>query len=62
MAADALYAALFEPTVRALDLVNLPKSHMDAVAPDYLGVLKITDISQVMEAVAGGAELKLETQ
>jgi hypothetical protein len=59
-AADALNAALFEPTVSALDLVNLPKSHMEG--PDYLGVLKVTDIPQVMEAVAGNAELKLETQ
>jgi len=62
MAVDALYAALFEPTVSALDLVNLPKSHMDAAAPDYLGVLKVTDIPQVTEAVADHVELKLETQ
>ena len=35
---------------------------MDAGAPDYLGVLKVTDIPRVTEAVAGRAELKLETQ
>jgi hypothetical protein len=62
MAANALYAALFEPSMRALDLVNLPKSHMDAAAPDYLGVLKVTDIPQVTEVVADSADLKLETQ
>ena len=60
MAADALYAALFEPTVSVLDLVNLPKSHMEG--PDYLGVLKVTDIPQVTEAIADRVELKLETQ
>jgi hypothetical protein len=60
MAANELYAALFEPAVSALDLVDLPKSHMEG--PDYLGVLKVTDISQVTEVVAGRVELKLETQ
>ena len=60
MAVNALYAALFEPDVRKLKLVNLPKSHMQG--PDYLNVLKITDIPQVAEAVAGQAELKTETQ
>jgi hypothetical protein len=60
MAANALYATLFEPTVSALDLVNLPKSHMEG--PDYLGVLKVTDISHVKDAVADSVELKLETQ
>jgi hypothetical protein len=62
MAVNALYAALFEPSVHALNLVNLPKSHMDSAAPDYLGVLKVTDIPQVTKAVADSAEVKLETQ
>jgi dienelactone hydrolase len=62
MAANALYAALFEPGVGRLDLVNQPKSHRDAAAPDYLGILKITDIPQVTEAVAGQMEVKLGTQ
>jgi len=60
MAVNALYAALFEPAVRQLDLVNLPESQSEG--PDYLGVLKITDVSQVKEAVATQAELKLETR
>jgi len=60
MAVNALYAALFEPDVRKLKLVNLPKSHRQG--PDYLNVLKITDIPQVAEAVAGQAELKTGTQ
>lgn len=58
MAVNALYAALFEPEVRQLDLVNLPEAQREG--PDYLGVLKITDIFQVKEAVATQTELKLE--
>ena len=50
MGVNALYAALFEPGVRKLDLVDLPKSQLEG--PDYLGVLKITDIPQVREAEA----------
>jgi hypothetical protein len=50
MGVNALYAALFEPAVRKLDLVDLPRSQMQG--PDYLGVLKITDIPQVTEAEA----------
>jgi hypothetical protein len=50
MAVNALYAALFEPEVCRLDLTNLPKSQREG--PDYLNVLKITDIPQVMEAEA----------
>jgi hypothetical protein len=50
MGVNALYAALFEPGVRKLDLVDLPRSQMQG--PDYLGVLKVTDIPQVTEAEA----------
>jgi len=50
MAVNALYAALFEPGVRKLDLVDLPQSQMQG--PDYLNVLKVTDIPQVTEAEA----------
>ena len=60
MAVNALYAALFEPDVRKLNLANLPKSHREG--PDYLNVLKITDIPQVKEAVATRAELKTGTR
>jgi hypothetical protein len=61
-AVNTLYAALFEPSVRRLELIDLPKTHMDANAPDYLNVLKFTDIPQVTEAVSGQAEMKLETR
>jgi dienelactone hydrolase len=57
---NTLYATLFEPEVRRLDLVNLPKSQMEG--PDYLGVLKVTDIPQVSELVAAQSELKVETK
>jgi hypothetical protein len=57
MAVNALYAALFESNVRSLDLKSLPKSH--AEGPDYLGVLKVTDIPQVKEAVAAKADWKV---
>lgn len=59
-AVNALYAALFEPTVRELDLLNLPDSHLDPGAPDYLNVLKITDIHAVTEAVSGQATVQLQ--
>jgi len=61
-AVNALHAALFEPSVRKLELIDLPETHMDANAPDYLNVLKFTDIPQVTEAVSGQAEVKLETR
>jgi dienelactone hydrolase len=60
MAVNALYAGLFESSVRKLELTNLPKSHTEG--PDYLGVLKLTDIPQVKEAVAAQAELKPAAQ
>jgi hypothetical protein len=58
MAVNALYAALFEPNVKKLELTNLPESQVQG--PDYLGVLKICDIPQVRDAVATRAELTLK--
>ena len=49
MAVNTLYAALFEPGVKKLSLTNLPASQI--TGPDYLGVLKYTDIPQVSAAV-----------
>ena len=56
MAANALYAALFEPNVRRLELTHLPRSHTEG--PDYLGVLKVCDLPQVLAAEALRAEVK----
>jgi len=46
MAVDALYASLFEPGVAGLDLSHLPNSQRDG--PDFLNVLRILDVPQVM--------------
>ncbi|HLP77077.1 MAG TPA: acetylxylan esterase, partial [Candidatus Paceibacterota bacterium] len=59
MAVNALYAALFEPTVTRLDLRQLPASQL--AGPDYLGVLRICDLTQVIDAVKTQAEVNSET-
>jgi len=49
MAVNALYAALFEPDIRELHLEGLSDSQI--AGPDYLGVLKVTDLPEVRAAV-----------
>lgn len=56
MGVNALYASLFESSVRQLELSDLPKSHVEG--PDYLGVLRFTDIPQVLEVVGSKASVK----
>ena len=51
MAANILYAALFEPGIDGVMLGALPRSHR--VGPDYLNVLRLLDVPQ---AVAMAAE------
>ena len=46
MGVNAVYAALFEPEAKRLELTRLPKSHDQG--PDYLNVLKYTDIPEVL--------------
>jgi hypothetical protein len=58
MGVDALYAALFEPGVRWLELAQLPRSHRDG--PDYLNVLKVLDIPQTLEMAGERAEVKVK--
>jgi hypothetical protein len=53
---NSLYAALFEPNVRKLELIDAPKSHHDG--PDYLGVLKVCDIPQVIESVGDRVQVR----
>lgn len=53
---NALYASLFEPSVCNLELGELPRSHTEG--PDYLGVLRFTDIPQVLEAVGAKAVVR----
>ncbi len=47
MGVNLAYAALFEPALSRLDLIGLPESQ--AQGPDYLNVLKVTDLSQVLK-------------
>lgn len=50
MAADALYASLFEDGITRLDLHDLPASHMQG--PAYLNVLKFLDLPQAAAMAA----------
>jgi dienelactone hydrolase len=56
MGVNSLYASLFEPSVRRIELSQLPQSHTEG--PDYLGVLRFTDIPQVLEAVGAKAVVR----
>jgi hypothetical protein len=57
MGVNVLYAALFEPSVRRISLVELPKSHHEGA--DYLNVLKFMDIPQALELAAERADVKV---
>lgn len=46
MGVNSAYAALFEPGIAQLELSDLPDSHR--VGPDYLNVMKYTDIPHVL--------------
>jgi hypothetical protein len=59
MAGVALYAALFEPKIEALDLNDLPKSHRDG--PDFLNVLRILDVPQTVAMVAEKTNVRIHT-
>jgi hypothetical protein len=56
MGVNALYASLFESSVRRLALSELPKSH--AEGPDYLGVLRVTDVPEALEALGDKVSLR----
>jgi hypothetical protein len=56
MGVNALYASLFESSVRRLELNELPKSH--AEGPDYLGVLCVTDVPEVIESLGSKVSLR----
>jgi dienelactone hydrolase len=57
MGVNAAYAALFEPGIRRLELAALPASHREG--PDYLNVLKVWDIPQVLELLEARVEIKV---
>ena len=56
MGVNAAYAALFEPEIRSLELEGLPSSH--AEGPDYLNVLKVGDIPQMLEMLGNRVDAK----
>jgi hypothetical protein len=60
MAMNALFAALYEPGVKRLDLQQFPRLAEDG--PDYLNFLKVADVEQVRRAVAERAQISLETK
>jgi hypothetical protein len=53
----ALYAALFEPGVAALELHDLPASHRDG--PDFLNVLRGLDLPQAVAMAAERCRVRL---
>src|SRR5215469_16228926 len=57
MAADCLYATLFEPPITRLELANLPKSHRDG--PQLLNVLQTLDLNVTIALAAERCELRL---
>ena len=57
MGANALYAAVFEPRVRRLDLWRLPASHR--LGPDYLNVLRVLDLPQAVALACEHAAVAL---
>jgi hypothetical protein len=46
----AAYAALFEPSIKEVIVVNPPKSHKDG--PHFLGVLRVVDIPEALGLLA----------
>jgi dienelactone hydrolase len=57
LACDALYAALFEPAVHQLRLHRLSPSHEGG--PDYLNVLRVLDVPEVVAMVAERTPIRL---
>jgi dienelactone hydrolase len=58
MGVNTLYAALFEPGIKSLDLHHLPASHLQG--PDYLNVLKYLDMPQTAAMAAERCEVRLQ--
>lgn len=59
MAVNVLYASLFEPAVAGLQLRGLPASHQ--AGPDYLNVLRVLDVPQVVAMAAERAPVQLQS-
>jgi len=50
-------AAVFEPNVRALEAHGMPKSLIEG--PDYLNVLRVADIPDVLKLIESQTKVKL---
>jgi hypothetical protein len=48
----AAYAALWEPQIEGVVAVEPPSSHMDADAPQFLNVLRVCDIPEILGMIA----------
>lgn len=48
----AAYAALLEPEIAGVRVIDPPQSHMDAKAPQFLNVLRVCDIPDVFGMLA----------
>ncbi len=57
MAGVALYASLFEPGIKRLDLHDLPKSHHDG--PTFLNVLRFLDTPQAVAMAAQNSQVRI---
>src|SRR5204863_5234826 len=57
MAGVALYASLFEPNIRRLDLYDLPKTHRDG--PIFLNVERYLDMPQAVATAAERSKIVL---
>ena len=57
MAALSLYATLFEPNVKRIDLYELPTSHRDG--PALLNVLRVLDLPQTLTLTLERSTVKL---
>ncbi len=56
-AGTALYASLFEPNIKRLDLWHLPTSHRDG--PCYLNVLRYLDLPQAVALAAERSQVRM---
>jgi len=58
MGVNAAYAALFEPEIQKLELARLPTSHSEG--PDYLNVLKMGDIPQLLQILGDRVDANIQ--
>jgi dienelactone hydrolase len=57
MAGIVLYASLFEPDVKRIDLWHLPHSHQ--MGPNYLNVLRYLDVPQAVAIAAERSQVRI---